>query len=94
MSTSRNAVDLGHLARYTGGDEAINAEILRLFDSQISEMVGRLQAILDSCDTKSWKEVTHTLKGAAPSTWPTRRRSPSRSTRSKIAAMRPWPLLR
>ena len=65
MSTSRSAVDLGHLARYTGGDEEINAEILRLFDLQISEMVGRLQAILDSCDTKSWKEITHTLKGAA-----------------------------
>jgi len=65
MSAARNAVDLNHLARYTGGDEAINAEILRLFDTQTSELVGRLQSILDSCDVKSWKEITHSLKGAA-----------------------------
>jgi len=59
------AVDLAHLARYTGGDAALNAEILRLFDNQASEMVARLQSILDARDAKSWKEVTHTLKGAA-----------------------------
>ncbi len=58
-------VDLAHLARYTGGDAALNAEILRLFDNQASEMVTRLQSILDARDAKSWKEVTHTLKGAA-----------------------------
>ena len=28
------AVDLAHLARYTGGDAALNAEILRLFDEK------------------------------------------------------------
>ena len=28
-------VDLAHLARYTGGDKSLNAEILRLFDGQI-----------------------------------------------------------
>lgn len=65
MSDRQCAVDLSHLARYTGGDEAINAEVLRLFDTQTSELVGRLQAILDSRDAKSWKEIIHTLKGAA-----------------------------
>jgi len=25
-------IDLDHLARYTGGDKAINAEVMRLFD--------------------------------------------------------------
>lgn len=59
------AVDLNHLSRYTGGDEALNAEVLQLFDTQISEMVGRLRSILDAQDAKAWKEVTHTLKGAA-----------------------------
>ena len=59
------AVDLTHLARYTGGDAALNAEILRLFDNQASEMVERLQSILDARDAKSWREITHTLKGAA-----------------------------
>ena len=65
MSSRQCVVDLTHLARYTGGDEAINAEVLRLFDTQTGEIVGRLQAILDARDAKSWKEATHTLKGAA-----------------------------
>ncbi len=37
------AVDLAHLARYTGGDAALNAEILRLFDNQASEIGGAAQ---------------------------------------------------
>jgi HPt (histidine-containing phosphotransfer) domain-containing protein len=59
------AVDLDHLARYTGGDITLNAEILRLFDSQASELVRKLQCILDARDAKSWKVAIHTLKGAA-----------------------------
>jgi HPt (histidine-containing phosphotransfer) domain-containing protein len=59
------AVDLSHLARYTGGDATLNAEILRLFDSQANELVARLYGILEARDAKSWKVVTHTLKGAA-----------------------------
>ena len=62
---SSAVIDLDHLARYTGGDKTINAEVMRLFDSQATEMVARLQSILDARDAKSWKEVTHTLKGAA-----------------------------
>ena len=58
-------VDMEHLARYTGGDVALNAEVLRLFDSQANDLVARLWTILDARDAKSWKEVTHTLKGAA-----------------------------
>ncbi len=58
-------VDMEHLARYTGGDVALNAEVLRLFDSQANDLVAQLTAILDARDAKSWKHVTHTLKGAA-----------------------------
>jgi HPt (histidine-containing phosphotransfer) domain-containing protein len=58
-------VDLAHLARYTGGDEELNAEVLRLFDEQATQLVSQLHAVLDAHDTKSWKHVTHTLKGAA-----------------------------
>jgi len=58
-------IDLEHLARYTGGDRTINAEVMRLFDSQANELVARLHSILEARDAKSWKEVTHTLKGAA-----------------------------
>ncbi len=57
--------NLEHLARYTGGDASVNAEVMRLFDAQATELVARLQSILDARDAKSWKEVTHTLKGAA-----------------------------
>jgi HPt (histidine-containing phosphotransfer) domain-containing protein len=58
-------VDMAHLARYTGGDSALNAEVLSLFDGQINELVARLNSILAARDQKSWKEITHTLKGAA-----------------------------
>jgi HPt (histidine-containing phosphotransfer) domain-containing protein len=58
-------VDLSHLARYTGGDKALNAEILRLFDRQVSEMVGQLLGVLEQRDARRWREVTHTIKGAA-----------------------------
>jgi FOG: HPt domain len=61
----RPAVDLEHLAQYTGGDAALNAEILTLFDGQVTDMVARLPVILEARDAKAWKEVTHTLKGAA-----------------------------
>jgi HPt (histidine-containing phosphotransfer) domain-containing protein len=58
-------VDLEHLARYTGGDKTLNAEILKLYDGQVSEMVGQLLSILEQRDARKWREVTHTIKGAA-----------------------------
>lgn len=61
----KSAVDLDHLCRYTGGDEALNAEVLTLFDNQTTELVAKLNVILESHDAKAWREVTHTLKGAA-----------------------------
>ena len=67
MPGERQIVDLNHLARYTGGDAMLNAEVFRLFDSQASELVGRLRTILEARDAKSWREITHTLKGAARS---------------------------
>src|SRR5690242_17584576 len=62
---AQTVVDMEHLARYTGGDAALNAEVLRLFDSQANELVARLRTILEIRDAKSWREVTHTIKGAA-----------------------------
>ena len=58
-------VDLSHLARYTGGDRGLNSEILKLFDGQISEMVSQLLGVLEQRDARKWREVTHTIKGAA-----------------------------
>ena len=64
-NTSDAPIDLDHLARYTGGDRALNAEILKLFDGQVTQMVGQLRGILAARDAKRWREVTHTIKGAA-----------------------------
>lgn len=58
-------IDIEHLSRYTGGDETLNAEVLRLFETQTTELVGKLRSVLEARDAKSWKEVTHSLKGAA-----------------------------
>jgi HPt (histidine-containing phosphotransfer) domain-containing protein len=60
-----NAIDLEHLARYTGGEKDLNGEILRLFDGQITSMVAELNALLASRDSKRWREIAHTIKGAA-----------------------------
>lgn len=59
------AVDLAHLARYTGGGKELNGEILRLFDSQVTGMVAELKSLLESRDGKRWREISHTIKGAA-----------------------------
>jgi HPt (histidine-containing phosphotransfer) domain-containing protein len=58
-------VDLAHLARYTGGDQALNAEVLQLFVNQCGELVQRMDDVLQSGDGKTWREVAHSLKGAA-----------------------------
>jgi HPt (histidine-containing phosphotransfer) domain-containing protein len=65
MSSTPKPVDMEHLARYTGGDATLNAEVLKLFDDQITQMVGQLGAIMDARDARRWREVTHTIKGAA-----------------------------
>jgi HPt (histidine-containing phosphotransfer) domain-containing protein len=59
------AVDLDHLARYTGGDAALNAEVLGLFATQSAELLSQLKAVMEARDPKTWKEITHSLKGAA-----------------------------
>ncbi|MEP6828870.1 MAG: Hpt domain-containing protein [Rhizomicrobium sp.] len=60
-----NAIDLEHLARYTGGEKDLNGEILRLFDGQVTSMVTELNGLLASRDSKRWREIAHTIKGAA-----------------------------
>ena len=58
-------IDLDHLARYTGGEKALNSEILKLFDSQVTDMVAQLNAVLAVRDARRWREIAHTIKGAA-----------------------------
>lgn len=63
MSSAEPApVDLDHLARYTGGDAAINREILTLFVEQSSATVAQLPSVRD---VKTWHHLVHSLKGAA-----------------------------
>lgn len=59
------AIDLEHLAKYTGGEKALDAEILRLFDGQIASMVTELNGLIATGDAKRWREIAHTIKGAA-----------------------------
>ena len=75
--SSRTAVDLAHLDRYTGGDASLNDEILALFHGQCHETLARLEAIVEGLDGEStahslgtdgkerWHKIVHTLKGGA-----------------------------
>jgi HPt (histidine-containing phosphotransfer) domain-containing protein len=66
MARIEQPVDIEHLDRYTGGDCALNEEILRLFDTHCRELMGKLESLATGeADAKSWREATHTLKGAA-----------------------------
>lgn len=58
-------VDLAHLARYTGGERALDAEVLRLFANQSAELMRELQAVIAARDSKRWRHIIHSLKGAA-----------------------------
>ena len=66
MAQTEQSVDIEHLNRYTGGDGVLNEEILQLFATQCREMMDRLESVArGQADAKSWRETTHTLKGAA-----------------------------
>jgi len=66
MSAKEQAVDLVHLNRCTGGNKALNQEILSLFERQCREMLAQLEDFANASDNaKAWRELTHTLKGAA-----------------------------
>lgn len=58
-------VDLIHLAVYTGGDSALNAEVLQLFLDQSRSLMHQLHTACEANDQKTWREITHSLKGAA-----------------------------
>jgi len=54
--------DLDHLIRYTGTDEALQAELLGLMHNQSENCVALMEAAKDRA---SWRIATHTLKGAS-----------------------------
>lgn len=57
-----NMIDRQHLAKYTYGDSALEAEILQLFVTQVEGLVEQLAS---ARETEQWSFVTHTLKGSA-----------------------------
>src|SRR6266550_6100691 len=66
MARIEQPVDIKHLNGYTGGDGVLNEEILQLFATQCREMMTKLESLANGeGDAKSWRETTHTLKGAA-----------------------------
>lgn len=54
--------DRAHLARFTGRDPALEAELIGLLDNQIDAQIA---AMANAPDADSWKAAAHTLKGAA-----------------------------
>ena len=61
----QHPVDLGHLARYTGGEAALDAEILQLFATQSAGILRELGGVLEMRDAIRWRQIVHSLKGAA-----------------------------
>jgi HPt (histidine-containing phosphotransfer) domain-containing protein len=58
----RRAIDLVHLARQTGGDEALERELLALFAEQCQRQITIIHELGD-CLRRA--DAAHTLKGAA-----------------------------
>ncbi len=56
-------LDRDHLARYTGGESALEAELFALLDAQIDACISALADASDKADV--WSRAAHTLKGAA-----------------------------
>jgi HPt (histidine-containing phosphotransfer) domain-containing protein len=67
MTIAERPIDLDHLNRYTGGNRGLNEEILKLFEDQCSSTLAQLEELAkqDGAGSKSWHQLTHTLKGAA-----------------------------
>ena len=63
--TPAQPIDLGHLARYTGGARELNCEIFRLFSQQCVQALVSLKADLKAGQSKGWRDTAHSLKGAA-----------------------------
>ncbi|MFW5660475.1 MAG: Hpt domain-containing protein, partial [Oceanicaulis sp.] len=55
-------LDREHLARYTGGEAGLEAELFSLLDDQIEACTRTLRG---TADTEAWAAAAHTLKGAA-----------------------------
>ncbi len=55
-------IDLEHLSQYTADDPAVTREVLTLFRDQAEAW---LAAMAVATDLQAWRDVAHTMKGAA-----------------------------
>lgn len=62
MPASTTAVDYAHLRTQAAEDTDVMREVLQLFLLQTEQILDALEI---ATDAKSWKELTHTLKGSA-----------------------------
>lgn len=60
--TVRDPIDLAHLRRFTCGDEALEQELLSLFQAQAPLTLCQLQ---EAQSDRQWIEAAHALKGSA-----------------------------
>jgi HPt (histidine-containing phosphotransfer) domain-containing protein len=63
MAISDNPIDFVHLSRQTGGDQALEHELLALFADQCVRQLSRITDL--SRDETQRRDAAHTLKGAA-----------------------------
>lgn len=59
-----DAIDRAHLAGYSGGDEALEAELVAFF---AENAVLYIEELAVACDGEAWRMAAHKLKGAARS---------------------------
>ncbi len=62
MKDKKDVIDFEHLARYTGGDAALEAEIFALFREQLALW---MRLLVPDADAESWQSATHSLKGSS-----------------------------
>jgi len=43
----------------------VNAEVLTLFSNQSAELLAKLDTALSDSDSKTWRDITHSIKGGA-----------------------------
>lgn len=61
-SLRKSPLDRDHLARYTGGNRALETEVLQLFAEHAPIYLEDLRA---ATTEKAWRQAAHTLKGSA-----------------------------
>jgi HPt (histidine-containing phosphotransfer) domain-containing protein len=65
LDCSAQTLDLVHLSRQSMGDQALEVELLTLFDRQAALFVARLVEPRRPGDAQSRADLAHTLKGSA-----------------------------